>query len=88
MTFQLQAVLQYLGESETLMFNLVLFPHLGCWDGNGNDGPAAAAASSSPELQPALSFAPDVREAHHCLLVLGRAWEAETPCHGGPPLYR
>lgn len=45
MTFQLKAILRYLGESEMLLFNLVLFPHLGCWDGNGNGAHAAGASS-------------------------------------------
>lgn len=84
MAFQLQAVIHYLRESEMLLFHLVSIPHLGCWDGNGNDVPAAGA--SSPVLHWALSSVPAVREALHCLLVHGRAWEAEAPCHGGPPV--
>ena len=85
-TFQLQAVLQFSGESEMRLFNLVSFPHLGCWDGNGNDVPAAVA--SSPALRRALSSVPAAHAALHCLLVRGRAWEAEAPCHGGRPLDR
>lgn len=67
-----------------MLFNLVLFPYLGCWDGNGNDVPAAVA--SSPVLHWALSSVLGVREVLHCLLVRGRAWEAEAPCHGAPSL--
>lgn len=67
-----------------LLFNVFSFPHLDCWDGNGNY--VAAAVASSPVLHWASSSVPGVREALHCLLVRGRAWEAETPCHGGLPL--
>lgn len=86
MTFQLKAVLQYLRESEMLLFNLSLFPHLGCWDGSGND--VHAAAASSPVVHWVSSSVPAAHEALHCLLVRGRAWEAEAPCRGGPLLDR
>jgi len=83
MTFQLQAVVQYMRESATRLFNSVLFPYLGCWDGNGNDAPAAA---SFPVAHLAWSSALAGLEALRRLHVHGRTWELEAPCHGDPPL--
>lgn len=62
-------------------FNLAFLPHLGCWDGIGNDVPAAVA--SLHVLHWASSSVPAAREALRCRLVRGRA---EAPCRGGPPV--